>query len=83
MSPGNQRALELVKNGTKKLIVGYQIALRWREGEPRLENNRGMAELWLKCLLKLFQLNPQLEENYKAEIQKYIEHGYVKEEETT
>ena len=36
-----------------------------------------MAELRLKCLLKRFQQNPQLEEDYEAAIQKYIDQGYV------
>jgi len=35
LSPDDQRALELVKIGTKRLEVGYKIALPWKEGEPK------------------------------------------------
>ena len=33
LAPEDQRALDIVKKGTKRLKVGYEIALSWHEGE--------------------------------------------------
>ncbi|XP_057380651.2 uncharacterized protein LOC130703047 [Daphnia carinata] len=43
LSPEDKRALAIAVSGTKRLDVGYQVPITWREGEPNLTNNYEMA----------------------------------------
>ncbi|XP_057366955.1 uncharacterized protein LOC130687814 [Daphnia carinata] len=77
LSPDNQRAMALVKGKTRKLAVGYEVPIIWREGEPGLPNNRAMAVNRFQSLLRRFQHQPQLERDYEAAMQKTLDQGYA------
>ena len=70
-------AVHLVKSKTKKLEIGYEIGLPWKEGEPNLENNRTMAEARIRSLFQRFANEPDLERDYENAIQKYITQGHA------
>jgi hypothetical protein len=40
LSSEKQRAVELVESGTRRKDAEYEIPLLWKDGEPRLTNNR-------------------------------------------
>ncbi|XP_057380669.1 uncharacterized protein LOC130703066 [Daphnia carinata] len=75
LSPDNQRAMALVKGKTRKLAVGYEVPIIWREGEPDLPNNRAMAVNRFQSLLRRFQHQPELERDYEAAMQKTLDQG--------
>jgi hypothetical protein len=77
LSPDNQRAMALVKEKTRRLAVGYEVPIIWREGEPDLPNNRAMAGNRYQSLLRRFQHQPVLERDYEAAMQKTLDQGYA------
>ena len=77
IAPEDQKAVELVETGLKRLAVGYEAALPWRDGEPSLVNNRPQAEFRLRSLMKRFTQDPVLEDHYRVAMKKYFESGYV------
>ncbi|XP_045034629.1 uncharacterized protein LOC116930576 [Daphnia magna] len=77
LSPDNQRVMALVKEKTRKLAVGYEVPIIWREGEPDLLNNRAMAVNRFQSLLRRFQHQPELERDYEAAMQKTLDQGYA------
>ena len=42
-SSEDQRATDIISEGTKHLTPGFEIPLPWKEGEPNLRNNRSHA----------------------------------------
>ncbi|XP_028411629.1 uncharacterized protein LOC114534388 [Dendronephthya gigantea] len=70
-------ALDTLEQGTKKLEVGYQVPLMWKEGEPQLQNNRHAAVKRLESLQRRFIWDPEYEKDYRKAIHKYIEAGYA------
>ena len=72
-----EEALKIIQRGTKKLEVGYEIGLPWKAGEPRLENNKIVAESRLKSLQKRFEKDPEFEKDYNTAIKKYVTEGYA------
>ncbi|XP_046632671.1 uncharacterized protein LOC124312218 [Daphnia pulicaria] len=77
VSPENKRALEIVQEKTKRLEVGYEVPIIWREGEPNLDSNRPMAENRFRSLLNRFRRQPEFERDYQAAVQKYLDQGYA------
>ena len=72
-----EEALKIVKKETQKLEVGYEVGLPWKTGEPRLENNKAMAESRMKSLLRRFEKDPIFEADYDKAIKKYETEGYT------
>ena len=72
-----EETLKIVKKETQKLEVGYEVGLPWKTGEPRLENNKAMAESRLKSLLRRFEKDPIFEADYDKAIKKYETEGYA------
>ena len=72
-----EEAQKIVRRDTRKLEVGYEVGLPWKTGEPRLENNKAMAENRLKSLLRRFEKDPDFEKDYDKAIKKYETEGYA------
>ena len=72
-----EEAQKIVRRDTRKLEVGYEVGLPWKTGEPRLENNKAMAENGLKSLLRRFEKDPDFEKDYDKAIKKYETEGYA------
>lgn len=79
ISPVNKRALTIFQDRTRRLNVGYEVPIIWREGEPDLVSNRQMAENRFRSLLSRFKRQPGFEKDYyRAAIQnKYLNLGYA------
>lgn len=77
MSPENKRALAIVQEKTRKLGVGYEVPIIWREGEPDLVNNLPMAENRFRSVLNRFKRHPEFERDYRTAVQKYFDQGYA------
>jgi hypothetical protein len=77
LSPDNQRAITMAKEKTRRLAVGYEVPIIWREGEPDLVNNRTMAVNRFQSLLRRFEHHPTLERDYTAAMQKTMDQGYA------
>ena len=76
-SKDEKRAMDLLEQETVKLETGYQVPLLWKEGEPRLQNNRQVALKRLEGLEKRFARDPQYELDYRKAMDKYVENGYA------
>ena len=79
LAPEDQRALDIVKAGTRRLDTGYEIALPWKEGEPKLEPNKRMAEMRLRSLEKRLHQDPDFQRDYEKAVRKYVSEGYASE----
>jgi hypothetical protein len=53
----------------RRIEVGYEVPIIWREGEPNLDSNRQMVENRFWRLLSRFR-NQQFEKDYRAAVQK-------------
>lgn len=78
MSPENRRALSLLDSQTKKLTIGYEVPILWREGEPSLPNNWVLAESRNRSLRNRFQRDPGYEREYRAAMQTNFNDGYAR-----
>ena len=63
-------AVDIAKEGTKSLNPGYEVSLPWRKNEPKQPNNRPMAEMRLKQLLKKFHKDPEYEKEHRKAVKK-------------
>ena len=76
-SKDEQRAVDILDQGTRKLEKGYEVPLLWKDGEPQLQNNRQVAQKRLEGLQRRFERDPEYEDDYRRAIQKYLEDGYA------
>ncbi len=67
----------MAKEKTRRLSVGYEVPIIWKEGEPDLVNNRPMATNRFKSLLRRFQREPNLERDYEVTMKKTLDQGYA------
>ncbi|KFD48449.1 hypothetical protein M514_10667 [Trichuris suis] len=79
MAPEDELAKQIVESGTRKLEVGYEVPLPWRQGEPNLPCNRPLAELRLQALLRRFEKDPSYKADYEKAMDKYQSAGYAHE----
>ena len=77
LTSDNKHALDLVEKKTRKLEVGYEVPIIWREGEPVLTNNQDMAMNRWRSLLRQFARRPDFEEDYRAAMAKTFDQGYA------
>ncbi len=77
MSTNDRRALSIAKEKTRRLPVGYEVPIIWKEGEPDLLNNRKMATNRIQSLLRRFQREADLERDYEVAMQKTLDQGYA------
>lgn len=66
-----------VESSCHKGKDGYEIALPFRHGTPKLDNNRMIAEKRLSLLKQKFLKNPDYASRYKAEVDKLITQGHA------
>ena len=78
LSPEEQRAFDLVESGTRRKDAGYEIPLLWKDGEPRLTNNKVAAERRFVGLFRRFAKDPSYETDYRAAMSKYLTEGYAR-----
>lgn len=57
--------------------MGFEAALPWRIGEPRLECNQRYAQNRLAGLLPRFQKDPLYEKAYRKAVDNYIREWYA------
>ncbi|XP_057379669.1 uncharacterized protein LOC130701908 [Daphnia carinata] len=79
MPPEDERAVKIVEEGTRKLEIGYEVPIPWKEGEPSLPDNKRLALYRLHDLFKRFDRDPDFKAAYQMAIKKYIDAGYVSE----
>ena len=77
VSPENRRAINMLEKGLRKLEVGYEAHILWKEGEPNLPDNRVLAENRLRCLINKFRKDPNYEKQYRMVMQKSFDNGYA------
>jgi hypothetical protein len=77
MSEDHRKAVSILDGETRKLNVGYEVPITWREGEPNLMCNRRMADDRFKSLLRRFERDPEFEADYRKAMQKNFEKGYA------
>ena len=77
LSESEQKAEQITKEGIKRIIVGYKAPFNWKDGERALFNIRSLAEHRLRGFLCQFDKNPYIEQDYRADIQKYNDKGYA------
>ena len=66
LSPDNRRATEMLRDGIKRLDIGYQAPILWREGEPNLADNFPLAESRIGVLKRRFARDPDFEKKYRG-----------------
>lgn len=71
MAPEDELATQIVETGTKKLEVGFEVPLSWRQAEPNLPCNRPLAEVRLQALLRRFEKDPSYKADYEKVMEKY------------
>ena len=65
-------------NGIRLLEVGFEAALLWRTGEPKLECTQRHAQNRLAgLLLRRFQKDPLYEKAYRKAVDNYIREEYA------
>lgn len=62
-SPENQQAVSILDKGLRKLELGYEAPILWKEGESNLPDNRMLPENRLRCRTKKFRKDPNYENN--------------------
>jgi hypothetical protein len=67
----------ILDDGTRKLDLGYEVPITWREGELDLINNRPMVEDRSRSLLRRFERDSQFEADYRATMKKTLDQGYA------
>ena len=79
LPPYDQRALEILKNTTKFKNGHFEVGHLWKDGLPRLPNNRDLAVTRFKSLEKKIRKNRDFHELYKTQIKEYSELGHAKQ----
>ena len=77
MSSEDRLAVAILDKGIRKLEIGYEAPITWKEGEPSLPDNRRLAEHRLKGLKKRFDRDPEFAKDYRAAVQKYFDQNYA------
>ena len=80
LSIEDKRALQIIEETTRFVDGHYEVGLPWKDVEPKLPNNRIMAEKRLEMLRRrlLKPGNKELESMYRQTMQGYIEKEYAK-----
>ncbi|KZR98256.1 Uncharacterized protein APZ42_006409, partial [Daphnia magna] len=79
MSTDDRRAVDKLDAETKKLDVGYQAPILWKDEEPPLlPDNRSVADSRLRPLLNKFARDPAYETHYRESMAKNFAEGYAR-----
>ena len=76
----DKKAVEMLEAKTKKLEVGYQAPVLWKDGTPPiLPDNRVVAETRLRGLQSKFtKCGAAYEAQYRKSMEKYFTEGYAR-----
>lgn len=77
ISPENQWAVIMLRDELKKLDVGYQEPILWKEGSTQPPNNRAMAENRLSSLLRRFGKESEYRQKYRRAMTNNFEESYA------
>jgi hypothetical protein len=84
MSTEDRRAVAKLDAETKKLDVGYQAPILWKDEEPPLlPDNRSVADSRIRPLLNKFTRDPAYEKHYRESMAKNFAEGYARRLSTT
>ncbi len=84
MSTEDRRAVSRLDAETKKLDVGYQAPILWKDEEPPLmSDNRSVADSGIRPLLNKFARDPAYEKHYRESMAKNFAEGYARRLSTT
>lgn len=70
--------MKIIETTMSKVDDHYQMGLLWKMDNPSLPFNRAAAEVRLQHLKKRFSRDPNLESNYRAVINTYVDKGYAR-----
>ncbi|XP_078364043.1 uncharacterized protein LOC144648318 [Oculina patagonica] len=73
-----QCALQQVENSLKYVDGRYQVAIPWKEKDPKLPDKYGMALRRLCNTEKRLLKSPEIAEAYSKNITQYLEKGYIR-----
>ena len=77
LTPENQRAVALLEQGLRKLPIGYEAPIPWKQGEPQLLDNRTLAESRLRGLANRFRRDSAFAARYRDAMKTNFEDGYA------
>jgi hypothetical protein len=80
LSVEDKRALQIISETTRFVDGHYEVGLPWKNAEPKLPDNRRMAEKRLEMLKRklLKPENADLALKYRDTMQGYIDKGYAR-----
>ena len=78
MSVEDRKAMKIIETTMSKVDDHYQMGLLWKMDNPSLPFNRAASEVRLQHLKKGFSREPNLESNYRAVINEYVDKGYAR-----
>ncbi|CAB3987692.1 Hypothetical predicted protein [Paramuricea clavata] len=73
----DKRAEKVIEGTMGKIDGHYQMVLLWKHGDPRLPDNRSVAEIRLRHLRRRHERDQELKKKYLAIIDDYDEKGYA------
>lgn len=73
----DKRAEKVIEGTIGKIDGHYQMGLLWKHGDPRLPDNRSVAEIRLRHLRRRLERDQELKKKYLAIIDDYVEKGYA------
>jgi len=78
LTPDEMKAVDIVTNSLEKLPDRYQISIPWRDGEPKLPDNRQVAERRLRSLEAGMRKRSEVADRYREVFNGNIEKGYIR-----
>ena len=80
LSVDDKRALQIIDETTRFVNGHYEVGLPWKDADPKLPDNRNMAERRLEMLKRrlLKPENNDLALKYRETMQGYIDKGYAR-----
>ena len=78
LSQEDRRAVNILEKTTKLTDGHYETGLLWKNEQVKLPNNRQEAERRLYSLRRKFNHSPDIEVQYRTEMNTYIEKGYAR-----
>lgn len=78
MSVEDKRAEKVIERTIGKVDGHYQMGLLWKHSDPRLPDNRLIAEIRLRHLRRRLERDQELKRKYLTIIDDYVEKGYAR-----
>ena len=74
----DKRAEKVIQDTIGKIDGHYKMGLLWKHSDPRLPDNRSVAEIRFRHLRRRLERDQDLKEKYLAIINDYVEKGYAR-----